>query len=66
MRNGDYIPTRMESQADAVNLICNVKTQQNPESTVGVMTSAGRGYDLKPYLAKQMFLMSFETESRHP
>lgn len=42
MRNGDYIPTRMESQADAVNLICNVKTQQNPESTVGVMTSAGR------------------------
>jgi hypothetical protein len=56
----------MESQADAVNLICNVKTQQNPESTVGVMTSAGRGYDLKPYLAKQMFLMSFETESRHP
>jgi len=43
MRNGDYIPTRMESQADAVNLICNVKTQQNPESTVGVMTSAGRG-----------------------
>eukprot|EP00961_Rhodomonas_salina_P074446 999831-Rhodomonas_salina.2 len=32
----------MESQADAVNLICNVKTQQNPESTVGVMTMAAR------------------------
>eukprot|EP00290_Baffinella_frigidus_P035616 CAMPEP_0180317954 /NCGR_PEP_ID=MMETSP0988-20121125/34137_1 /TAXON_ID=697907 /ORGANISM="non described non described, Strain CCMP2293" /LENGTH=398 /DNA_ID=CAMNT_0022303293 /DNA_START=40 /DNA_END=1232 /DNA_ORIENTATION=+ len=43
MRNGDYLPTRMESQADAVNLVCNVKTQQNPESTVGVMTMAGRG-----------------------
>ena len=42
MRNGDYLPTRMESQADAVNLVCNVKTQQNPESTVGVMTMAGR------------------------
>lgn len=42
MRNGDYLPTRMESQADAVNLICNVKTQQNPESTVGVMTMGGR------------------------
>ena len=43
MRNGDYLPSRMESQADAVNLACNVKTQQNPESTVGVMTMAGRG-----------------------
>eukprot|EP00960_Hanusia_phi_P040040 754204-Hanusia_phi.AAC.2 len=44
MRNGDYLPTRMESQADAVNLICNVKTQQNAESTVGVMTMGGRRY----------------------
>lgn len=34
MRNGDYIPTRMEAQHDAANLVSNAKTQQNPESTV--------------------------------
>jgi 26S proteasome regulatory subunit N10 len=34
MRNGDYIPTRMEAQHDAANLICGAKTQQNPENTV--------------------------------
>lgn len=42
MRNGDFIPTRMESQHDAVNLICGAKTQSNAENTVGVMTMAGR------------------------
>jgi len=36
MRNGDYIPTRFEAQHDAVNLVTGAKTQQNPESTVGV------------------------------
>mmetsp|Transcript_7015 Transcript_7015/g.10508 ORF Transcript_7015/g.10508 Transcript_7015/m.10508 type:complete len:444 (+) Transcript_7015:88-1419(+) len=43
MRNGDYIPTRMEAQSDAANMIVNQKTQSNPESTVGViaMSSAG-------------------------
>eukprot|EP00584_Thalassiosira_punctigera_P023789 CAMPEP_0172552682 /NCGR_PEP_ID=MMETSP1067-20121228/46864_1 /TAXON_ID=265564 ORGANISM="Thalassiosira punctigera, Strain Tpunct2005C2" /NCGR_SAMPLE_ID=MMETSP1067 /ASSEMBLY_ACC=CAM_ASM_000444 /LENGTH=369 /DNA_ID=CAMNT_0013340725 /DNA_START=82 /DNA_END=1188 /DNA_ORIENTATION=- len=43
MRNGDYVPTRMEAQSDAANLIVNAKTQSNPESTVGViaMSSAG-------------------------
>jgi len=40
MRNGDYMPTRIEAQQDAVNLICAAKTQQNPESTVAVMTMA--------------------------
>ena len=36
MRNGDYIPTRMEAQHDAANLLCGAKTQSNPESTVGM------------------------------
>jgi len=40
MRNGDYMPTRLEAQQDAVNIICAAKTQQNPESTVAVMTMA--------------------------
>lgn len=34
MRNGDYIPTRMEAQHDAANLLCGSKTNSNPESTV--------------------------------
>ena len=42
-RNGDYVPTRFEAQADAVNLIYNVKTQSNPESSVGLMSMAGNG-----------------------
>eukprot|EP00904_Undaria_pinnatifida_P006324 jgi/Undpi1/2821/HiC_scaffold_14.g06198.m1 len=46
MRNGDYIPTRMEAQHDAANLLCGAKTQSNPESTVGVLTMAGRGPEL--------------------
>ncbi|PON89355.1 Proteasome subunit Rpn [Trema orientale] len=43
MRNGDYSPSRIQAQADAVNLICGAKTQSNPENTVGVLTMAGKG-----------------------
>ncbi|XP_050234156.1 26S proteasome non-ATPase regulatory subunit 4 homolog [Mercurialis annua] len=43
MRNGDYAPSRFQSQADAVNLISGAKTQSNPENTVGILTMAGRG-----------------------
>eukprot|EP00339_Tiarina_fusa_P014171 CAMPEP_0117063268 /NCGR_PEP_ID=MMETSP0472-20121206/44164_1 /TAXON_ID=693140 ORGANISM="Tiarina fusus, Strain LIS" /NCGR_SAMPLE_ID=MMETSP0472 /ASSEMBLY_ACC=CAM_ASM_000603 /LENGTH=414 /DNA_ID=CAMNT_0004782899 /DNA_START=111 /DNA_END=1355 /DNA_ORIENTATION=- len=39
MRNGDYVPTRLEAQQDAANLLVGTKTQSHPESTVGV--SAG-------------------------
>lgn len=41
MRNGDYIPSRLEAQHDAANLLCGTKTQSNPESTVGVLAMAG-------------------------
>ncbi|XP_038973941.1 26S proteasome non-ATPase regulatory subunit 4 homolog isoform X2 [Phoenix dactylifera] len=43
MRNGDYSPTRLQAQVDAVNLICGAKTQSNPENTVGILTMAGKG-----------------------
>lgn len=43
MRNGDYTPTRVEAQNDAVALLFNAKTQSNPENTVGLMTMAGKG-----------------------
>ncbi|KAL1954337.1 hypothetical protein VTO42DRAFT_1411 [Malbranchea cinnamomea] len=42
-RNGDYLPTRFEAQADAVNLIHSAKTQANPESSVGLMSMGGNG-----------------------
>ncbi|KAL7524814.1 hypothetical protein ACHAWF_001098, partial [Thalassiosira exigua] len=43
MRNGDYVPTRLDAQSDAANLIANAKTQSNPESTVGVLAMSSSG-----------------------
>ena len=41
MRNGDFTPTRLSAQHDAVNLIAEAKTSQNPESAVGILTMGG-------------------------
>ncbi|KAJ8602870.1 hypothetical protein CTAYLR_010626 [Chrysophaeum taylorii] len=43
MRNGDFIPTRHESQQDAANLVVGAKMQQNAENSVGVLTMASVG-----------------------
>jgi len=40
MRNGDFMPTRIQAQQDAVSVICHAKTRQNPENNVALMTSA--------------------------
>ncbi|XP_076364033.1 regulatory particle non-ATPase 10 isoform X1 [Tachypleus tridentatus] len=40
MRNGDFVPTRMQVQQEAVNLICHSKTRSNPENNVGLLTLA--------------------------
>lgn len=40
-RNGDYTPTRFVSQTEAVQLVCSSKTLQNPENSVGLLTTAG-------------------------
>lgn len=40
MRNGDFLPTRIQAQQDAVNLVCHSKTRQNPENNVALMTLA--------------------------
>ncbi|EWG37755.1 26S proteasome regulatory subunit N10 [Fusarium verticillioides 7600] len=42
-RNGDYQPTRFESQVDAVNITFQTITQGNPESSVGLMSMGGKG-----------------------
>lgn len=40
-RNCDYTPSRLDAQCDAANLICGTKTNQNPENSVGIITSGG-------------------------
>jgi len=47
MRNGDFAPSRLEAQQDAVNLLAGAKTQSNPENTVGVLTMAGAGVEVR-------------------
>lgn len=42
-RNGDYQPTRFDSQVDAVNVLFQSITQGNPESSVGLMSMGGKG-----------------------
>ncbi|PIK59372.1 26S proteasome non-ATPase subunit 4-like protein [Apostichopus japonicus] len=37
MRNGDFVPTRIQAQQDAVNLVCLSKTKSNPENNVGLI-----------------------------
>eukprot|EP00930_Biecheleria_cincta_P072395 TRINITY_DN597_c0_g1_i1.p1 TRINITY_DN597_c0_g1~~TRINITY_DN597_c0_g1_i1.p1 ORF type:complete len:473 (+),score=149.78 TRINITY_DN597_c0_g1_i1:76-1419(+) len=41
MRNGDYTPSRFDSQSDAANLLCGAKLNQNPENCAGILCSAG-------------------------
>lgn len=38
MRNGDYLPTRIQAQQDAANLVCRTKLRANPENTAALMT----------------------------
>ena len=44
-RNGDFAPSRWESQQDATNNICDVKLNQNPENTLGIMSMSGARVD---------------------
>ncbi|XP_028832667.1 26S proteasome non-ATPase regulatory subunit 4-like isoform X1 [Denticeps clupeoides] len=40
MRNGDFLPTRLQAQQDAVNIVCHSRTRSNPENNVGLITLA--------------------------
>ncbi|XP_065919582.1 26S proteasome non-ATPase regulatory subunit 4-like [Dysidea avara] len=40
MRNGDFIPNRLQAQQDAVNVICRMKQSQNAENAVGLLSFA--------------------------
>ena len=54
MRNGDYVPSRFDAQADAVNTVFQTKIDSNPENTVGFMTMAGKGCALSVNHCLQM------------
>ena len=41
MRNSDYSPTRITAQYDLVSMLVSAKLRDNPESTVGLLTTAG-------------------------
>lgn len=41
-RNGDFPPSRFAVQRDSVNMLCSSKVQANAESSVGLLTLAGR------------------------
>ncbi len=47
MRNGDYSPTRLEAQKDAVLLLSNAKLMANVENSVSIMTVAGQSYMIR-------------------
>lgn len=51
MRNGDFLPTRLQAQQDAVNLVCHSKTRSNPENNVGLIT-------LAKYVSYHLFAVS--------
>jgi len=66
MRNGDYSPTRLDAQQDAGTLICLQRINDNPESTVGILSMAskkteGRGVELlvAPTTEQEKILASF-------
>jgi len=40
-RNGDYAPSRFTAQSDAVQMVCNTKTNSNIENCVGLLSTAG-------------------------
>lgn len=42
MRNGDYMPTRLDAQKDAVVTVFQAKIDSNPENLVGLMIMAGK------------------------
>jgi hypothetical protein len=47
MRNGDYLPSRLDVQTEACNYIASLKHQANVENSVGVLTMAGKRYSVE-------------------
>ena len=39
-RNSDYQPNRLDAQKDAINILAGIKSQENPENSVGLISLA--------------------------
>lgn len=42
-RNGDYVPTRLLAQRDAINMVTRAKLRQNAENSCALLTMANNG-----------------------
>ena len=45
-RNGDYFPSRFQTQIEAANLIIENRCENNPENSLGIMTMAGKRVEM--------------------
>ena len=52
-RNGDFQPSRFDAQADSVNIIAEHVLNDNPESSVGLMSMGGKGPEVLTTLATE-------------
>lgn len=48
MRNGDYQENRFDAQMHAARRVHQAKADSNQESSIGIMTMAGKGYVHNP------------------
>ena len=46
-RNGDFAPSRWESQQEAAVNLCDSKLNMNPENTLGVMSYSGNRVEVR-------------------
>lgn len=61
-RNGDYQPTRWDSQIEAANIIAENKSDKNPENCLGVISMAGKRVETPVTLTQDLskILKSFK------
>lgn len=53
-RNGDYHPSRWESEVEAANLIAESKCERNPENGLGIITMAGKRVEVHVTLTNDL------------
>jgi len=64
MRNGDYVPNRLDAQKDATNWLVDVQINSHAESTVGI--SAGSNLLMSPTRDVAKILSSIHTSTFAP
>lgn len=53
-RNGDYHPSRWDSEVEAANLIAESKSERNPENGIGLITMAGKRVEVHVSLTNDL------------